>query len=167
MPLRMDSKMPPLEGGTEWFNSAPLDQSYFDNSPTLIHFWSVSCHSCKESLPDVERWIDTYTPQGLKLVSVHMPRQESDTNIEGVKEAIQEFHIKQPCVVDNWHTIADAYQNKYVPAYYIFDQEGKLRHFQAGEKAAKMVEPVIQRVLAASGEKAVSESPVAESAVSE
>ena len=36
-----------------------------------------------------------------------------------------------------------------MPAFYVFDQDLKLRHFQAGEKAIKMVEPVLERVLAA------------------
>ncbi len=148
MALRMDSKMPSIEGGTNWFNSPPLTNENFAGHPTLIHFWAVSCHSCKESLPDVNRWLDKYTPQGLKILSVHMPRQESDTNIDAVTEVIKEYEIKQPCVIDNWHSITDAFENKYVPAFYLFDAQGKLRHFQAGEKAAKMVEPVIERVLA-------------------
>jgi thiol-disulfide isomerase/thioredoxin len=147
MALRMDSKMPSLEGGTHWFNSKPLTNDDFVGHPTLVHFWAVSCHSCKESLPDVNRWLDTYTPQGLKILSVHMPRQESDTNIDAVTETVKEYGIKQPCVVDNWHSITDAFENRYVPAFYLFDAQGKLRHFQAGEKAAKMVEPVIERVL--------------------
>lgn len=147
MPLRMDSPMPSIEGGTDWFNSEPLTNLDFQGKPVLVHFWAVSCHSCKDSLPDVIAWIDKFASKGLKILSVHMPRQESDTNVESVKEAIQEYGIKQPCVVDNWHTIADAFQNKFVPAFYLFDKEGKLRHFQAGEKAAKMVEPVIERVL--------------------
>ncbi len=148
MALRMDSKMPSIEGGTNWFNSPPLTNENFAGHPTLINFWAVSCHSCKESLPDVNRWLDKYTPQGLKILSVHMPRQESDTNIDAVTEVIKEYEIKQPCVIDNWHSITDAFENKYVPAFYLFDAQGKLRHFQAGEKAAKMVEPVIERVLA-------------------
>jgi thiol-disulfide isomerase/thioredoxin len=143
----MDSPMPSVEGGTDWFNSEALTNKDFKGRPTLVHFWAVSCHSCKDSLPEVISWIDKFAPEGLKILSVHMPRQESDTNVQSVKEAIEEFGIKQPCVVDNWHTIADAFQNKFVPAFYLFDKEGKLRHFQAGEKAAKMVEPVIQRVL--------------------
>ena len=77
-----------------------------------------------------------------------MPRQESDTNVESVKESIDFYEVKQPCVVDNWHTITDAFENKFVPAFYIFDKELKLRHFQAGEKAIKMVEPVLERILA-------------------
>lgn len=148
MPLRMDSKLPSLEGGTNWFNSTPLSNQDFAGHPALIHFWAISCHSCKESLPDVNRWLDTYAPQGLKILSVHMPRQESDTNVEAVTEVVKEYGMKQPCVIDNWHSITDAFENKYVPAFYLFDTEGKLRHFQAGEKAAKMVEPVIQRLLA-------------------
>jgi len=148
MPLRMDSPMPSIEGGTDWFNTEPLANTDFQGHPTLVHFWAVSCHSCKDSLPDVVSWVDKFAADGLKLLSVHMPRQESDTSIASVKEAIEEYGIKQPCVVDNTHAIADAFQNKFVPAFYLFDKEGKLRHFQAGEKAAKMVEPVIQRVLA-------------------
>lgn len=147
MTLHMGTDMPSISGGTDWFNSEPLTNADLSGHPTLIHFWAISCHSCKESLPDVNRWLDQFASKGLKIVSVHMPRQESDTNVEAVTDAVKEYKIKQPCVVDNWHTIADAFENKYVPAFYLFDKESKLRHFQAGEKAAKMVEPVIERVL--------------------
>jgi thiol-disulfide isomerase/thioredoxin len=146
----MDSPMPSIEGGTDWFNSSPLTNRDLAGSLTLVHFWAISCHSCKESLPDVIDWVDKYALEGLKILAVHMPRQESDTNVPAVKEVIDEFGIKQACVIDNWHTISDAFQNKFVPAFYLFDKEGKLRHFQAGEKAAKMVQPVIQRLLAES-----------------
>lgn len=147
MPLRMDSDMPSLEGGTDWFNSEPITRESLMGSPVLIHFWSVSCGTCKESLPDIERWIQTYGPKGLKVIAVHMPRQESDTDVKLVKENIDEYEIKQPCVVDNWHTITDAFENKFVPAYYVFDSALKMRHFSAGEKAVKMVEPALERLL--------------------
>ena len=147
MPLRMDTPLPSLEGGTDWFNSKPVTVDELKGHTVIIHFWSISCGICKESLPDVYRWIDTYGPKGLKVVSVHMPRQESDTNVEAVKECIAEYEIKQPIVVDNWHTITDAFENKYVPAYYVFDTDLKMRHFSAGEKAVKMIEPVLERLL--------------------
>ncbi len=150
MALRMDSPMPSLDGGTDWFNSQGVKTEDLKGSTVLVHFWSISCGICKESLPDIQGWIDKYSSQGLKVIAVHMPRQESDTNVDAVKEAIDEYEVKQPCVIDNWHTITDAFENKYVPAYYIFDSEGKMRHFQAGEKAIKMVEPVLERVLKAS-----------------
>lgn len=154
MPPRMDSPMPSLEGGTDWFNSQPITNDELKGSIALIHFWSISCGICKESLSDISRWIETWGPHGLKVVSIHMPRQESDTNVEAVKAAIDEYEVRQPCVVDNWHTITDAFENKYVPAFYTFDKEGKMRNFTAGEKAIKMVEPVLERLMGASRQEA-------------
>ena len=77
------------------------------------------------------------------LSKIHL----KDDQWNEVKKAIDEYEVKQPCVVDNWHTITDRFENKYVPALYLFDADHKMRHFQAGEKAVKMTEPVIQRVL--------------------
>lgn len=147
MPLRMDADLPSLDGGTDWFNSPGVKDEDLAGHPVLIHFWALSCGVCKESLPDLNRWVDEYGPKGLKIVSIHMPRQESDTNVPAVKECLEEWEVKQPCVVDNWHTITDRFENKYVPALYLFDADHKMRHFQAGEKAVKMTEPVVQRVL--------------------
>lgn len=147
MPLRMDAPLPSLEGGTDWFNSPPITEEDLKGHPVLIHYWAISCGICKESLPDLNRWIDEYGPKGLKIISIHMPRQESDTDVAEVKKAIDEYEVRQPCVVDNWHTITDRFENKYVPALYLFDADHKMRHFQAGEKAIKMTEPVVQRVL--------------------
>ncbi|MBK9143553.1 MAG: redoxin domain-containing protein [Candidatus Melainabacteria bacterium] len=150
MPLRMDSPLPSLDGGTDWFNSTAIDPAKdLSGKPVLIHFWSISCGICKESLPEINGWIDEFSPHGLSIISVHMPRQESDTNVDAVKAAMDEWEVRQPCVVDNWHEITDRFENKFVPAFYVFDGDHKLRHFQAGEKAVKMVKPVIERVLKA------------------
>ena len=147
MPLRMDTPLPSLDGGTDWFNSQPIKNEELAGKPVLIHFWAISCGICKESLPEISTWVEKYGPKGLKVVAVHMPRQESDTDVAAVKEAIDEYSLKWPCVVDNWHTITDAFENKYVPAFYIFDKEGKMRDFKAGEKAPKMVDQALERVM--------------------
>lgn len=147
MSLHMMSPMPSIDGGTNWYNCDPLTTAYFSSSICLIHFFAVSCESCKLSLPDINTWYTDYGNLGVKILSVHMPRSENDTDIKLVEEVIAEYKIKQPCVVDNWHTIADAFSNKYVPSFYLFDKDSKLRHFQAGERASKMVEPVIKRLL--------------------
>jgi thiol-disulfide isomerase/thioredoxin len=147
MPLRMESPLPGFKGGTDWFNSDPIGEEQLANHPVLVHFWAVSCGTCKESLPDVKRWMQEYADKGLKVISVHMPRQESDTNLDSVKEVIKDYEITQPCVVDNWHEITDSFENKYVPAFYIFDREHKMRDFKAGEKAPKMVEQALARIV--------------------
>jgi len=147
MPLRMESPLPSLKGGTDWFNSEPIGEAELADKPVLVHFWAVSCGTCKESLPDVKRWAEEYKDKGLRVISVHMPRQESDTNLEAVKEVIKDYEVTQPCVVDNYHEITDAFENKYVPAFYIFDKGHKMRDFKAGEKAPKMVEQALARIV--------------------
>jgi AhpC/TSA family protein len=152
MPMRIGTEMPPLEGATEWFNAtAAAAAEGAKGRPTLVHFWSVSCGMCKENLPRVAEWRDGRAEDGLHVVAIHMPRYEADTDVEAVREAIATYNIKEPCAVDNGHKLRDAFLNEhgYVPAYYLFDAEGKLRGFAAGEFGVKVITPALDRVLAA------------------
>ena len=152
MPMRIGTEMPSLEGATEWFNAtAAAAEAGAKGHPVLVHFWSVSCGMCKENLPRVAEWRDRHEAEGLRVVAVHMPRHEADTDVEAVREALSTYDITEPCAVDNGHKLRDAFQNEqgYVPAYYLFDAEGKLRGFAAGEFGVKVIGPALERVLAA------------------
>jgi thiol-disulfide isomerase/thioredoxin len=157
MPMRIGTEMPSLEGATEWFNAtgaAAAEEA--KGHPTLVHFWSVSCGTCKENLPRVAEWREARAGEGLRVVAVHMPRYEADTDVEAVRDAVATYDITEPCAVDNEHKLRDAFQNEqgYVPAYYLFDAEGKLRCFAAGEFGVKVVTPALDRVLAAANKTA-------------
>jgi thiol-disulfide isomerase/thioredoxin len=152
MPMRIGTEMPSLEGATEWFNATGAAAAVeVEGHPTLVHFWSVSCGMCKENLPRVAEWRDERAAEGLRVVAIHMPRYEADTDAEAVREAVAAYNITEPCAVDNGHKLRDAFQNEqgYVPAYYLFDAEGRLRGFAAGEFGLKVIGPALDRVLAA------------------
>ena len=152
MPMRIGTEMPSLEGATEWFNATgAAAAAEAKGHPTLVHFWSVSCGMCKDNLPRVAEWREGRAAEGLRVVAVHMPRYEADTDVEAVREAVATYGITEPCAVDNGHRLRDAFQNEqgYVPAYYLFDAEGKLRGFAAGEFGVKVIAPALDRVLAA------------------
>lgn len=151
MPLKIGAGMPPLEGATTWFGGTEAHaQVEAKGHPTLVHFWSISCEICKDNLPRIAAWRDELSAQGLRVIGVHMPRYESDTDIELVRETISTFNITEPCAVDNDHKLRYAFQNDhgYVPAYYLFDAEGKLRSFAAGERGVDMLKAALDRVLA-------------------
>jgi thiol-disulfide isomerase/thioredoxin len=144
--------MPSLDGATEWFGATQAHaEAESAGHPTLVHFWSVSCGICKENMPRVSEWRDARAAEGLRVIAVHMPRYEADTDTEAVRGAIATHNITEPCAVDNQHRLRDAFQNDqgYVPAYYLFDAEGKLRSFAAGERGLNMIAPAIERVLTA------------------
>ncbi|WP_404452445.1 redoxin domain-containing protein [Virgibacillus necropolis] len=147
--MRLRAEMPELDGATKWFNSNEINKSdLIGNKPTLIHFWSVSCGLCKEAMPNVNEFRDEYKDE-LNVIAVHMPRSEKDLDLDQIKEVADEHDISQPIFVDNDHKLTDAFENQYVPAYYVFDDEGKLRHFQAGGGGMKMLRKRVNRVLGA------------------
>ena len=129
--------MPALDGATEWFGATQAQaEAVVQGKPTLVHFWAISCGICKEN----------------------MPRYESDTDVEQVRDMIATHQITEHCAVDNEHKLRDAFQNEqgYVPAYYLFDGEGKLRGFAAGERGLDLLKATLDRVLAQRAEAAAS-----------
>ncbi len=147
MPMRLRSELPAFEGVTEWINGE-VSKEDVQGKPVLIHFWAVSCHMCKEGLPLINEWRSKYEQEyDLQVIGVHMPRSEKDTDITVVKDVIKQYNLEHPVMVDNKHVVTDVFQNEYVPAYYLFDGEQKLRHFQAGEKGLALVEKRLHKVL--------------------
>lgn len=144
--MKLREQMPELSGATEWLNSQVTREELIGEKPTLVHFWSISCHLCKEAMPQVNEFRDRFKDK-LNVVAVHMPRSENDLNVEEIKQVAGEFGITQPIFVDSEHKLTDAFENQYVPAYYVFDREGRLRHFQAGGSGMKMLEKRVNRVL--------------------
>lgn len=144
MALRLRTEMPKIGGITEWVNGQ-IDQSELIGKPVLVHFWSISCEMCKESLPDINQMRIDF-PQ-LQVIGIHMPRMEADTDIEKVKETITKYELLHPQGIDNQHSVVDAFENEYVPAFYLFDGRGLLRHRSAGEKALSLLHKPLERVL--------------------
>lgn len=144
--MKLRSAMPELVGATEWLNGQVTKNDLVGEKPTLFHFWSISCHLCKEGMSNINEFRDLYKDQ-LNVVAVHMPRSEKDLDIEEIKRVANEHDITHPIFVDGDHKLTDAFENKYVPAYYVFDSEGQLRHFQAGGGGIKMLTKRVNRVL--------------------
>src|SRR6185436_16770476 len=83
MPMRIGTQMPTLDGATEWFGATQAHaEAESQGKPTLVHFWSASCGICKDNLPRVGQWRDEKREQGLRVIAVHMPRYEADTDVE-------------------------------------------------------------------------------------
>jgi thiol-disulfide isomerase/thioredoxin len=151
MPMRIGTPMPSLDGATEWFNGTQAHaEAESKGHPTLVHFWSVSCGICKDNLPQVAQWREEKKEQGLRVIAIHMPRYEADTDVEKVRDLIAEHNIVEPVGVDNEHKLKEAFHNDqgYVPAYYLFDAEGKLKSFAAGARGLDMLKSAIERLLA-------------------
>ena len=149
MPMRIGTIMPSLEGASEWLQGSAAEVSQETaGHPVLIHFWSLSCGMCKDNLPRVAEWREKYRDAGLRVIAIHMPRYPEDTNVDEVRQTAGSHGITEPRAVDNQHQLRDAFQNEhgYVPAYYLFDEQHKLKAFAAGEYGTKVMEPALERM---------------------
>jgi thiol-disulfide isomerase/thioredoxin len=151
MPLKIGAAQPSLASATEWLTGSAAEVEQTKGQPTLIHFWAVSCGICKDNMPKVAGWRDAYHDKGLRVVAVHMPRYPADTDLNAVKEALAQYHITEPCAVDNQHKLRDAFANEqgFVPAYYLFNAEGQLKSYAAGQFGPQIIKSALERMFAA------------------
>lgn len=147
MPLRMRSPLPSLAGVSVWINGPEPSAEVLAGRPVFVSFWSISCYLCHETAEQVGAWRERFAPAGFVFVSVHQPRSEAELDAGAVREdARSEMKLVQPVAVDNEHTLADRFQNQFVPSYYVFDRNHQLRHFQAGDKGYERIEAALDRV---------------------
>jgi thiol-disulfide isomerase/thioredoxin len=144
--MKLHEPMPELSGATEWLNGESSKAELVGEKPTLIHFWAVSCNICKETMPEVNELRDKYK-EDLNVVAVHMPLTGADNDMDKIREAADQYGLTQPVFVDSEYKLTDAFENELAPAYYVFDKEGQLRHYQAGRTGLDMVEDRIERVI--------------------
>lgn len=149
MPMRIGDPMPSLDGATTWFNGSEADVAeHIKGRPTLVHFWAVSCGICKEKMPQLRNVIKKYGDQGLQTIAIHMPRYEADTDLDTVNQAMTENHIEEPTAVDSLHKLKDAFLNEqgWVPVYYLFDAEGRLKTRAAGEYGIGVLQTALDKM---------------------
>lgn len=151
MPMRIGEEMPGFEGASGWENGNQEDAANIvEGSPLLVHFWAVSCGICKEKMPQLIELKKQYGEKGLKAIAIHMPRYEADSDMEAVLEAISKNGITELCAIDNQHKLRDSFKNEqgWVPVYYLFDREGKLKTRAAGEFGLGILATALEKMFA-------------------
>ncbi len=128
--MRLRESIPDLSSSYTWINGNVTNKT-LQGYPTLIHFWSISCDICKDEMPKVNKLKEKYKGK-LKVVAIHMPRSKEDNNIREIKKAAAKYGLDQPILLDDELELTNKMGTKYVPAYYVFDSNAKLRHFQSG-----------------------------------
>lgn len=132
----------------QWLNSPPLTGEMLRGKVVLVEFWTYGCINCQHTLPYVKAWSDKYRPQGLLVIGVHTPEFAFEKDKGNVERAIRDLGITYPVVMDNHYEIWNAYQNRYWPALYLMDAQGRIRHQHFGEGEYQETEKMIQTLLA-------------------
>jgi thiol-disulfide isomerase/thioredoxin len=157
--LRVEGRMPALDGATGWLNSAPLTPESLRGRVVLVDFWTYTCINWLRTLPYVRAWAERYRDQGLVVLGVHTPEFSFESDVDNVRRAVEDMQISYPVALDSGYGVWEAFANHYWPALYFVDATGRIRHHVFGEGDYDRSERVIQELLDEAGA-AVAGSPV-------
>jgi len=150
-PLPVEGRMPSLAGATGWLNSPPLTASALRGRVVLVDFWTYSCINCLRALPYVRGWAARYRDHGLVVVGVHAPEFAFEKDPDNVADAVENLGIDYPVALDNDFAIWRGFDNRYWPAHYFIDTQGRIRPHHFGEGEYRQSEDVIRRLLVEAG----------------
>jgi thiol-disulfide isomerase/thioredoxin len=149
--LRDEGAFPSLAGATVWLNSPPLTAEGLRGKVVLVDFGTYTCINWLRAFPYTRAWGEKYGDQGLVVITVHAPEFGFEKDLDNVRRAVKAMGIEHPVAVDNDLAVWRAFENRYWPARYIIDAQGRIRHHHFGEGDYERSERVIQQLLAEAG----------------
>ncbi len=152
--LAAGSPIPEIAGIAAWLNTPggrALTAADLRGKIVLVDFWTYSCINCIRTLPYLTAWHDKYADDGLLILGVHTPEFAFEKDRANVERALEKYGIRYPVVQDNGYATWNAFGNRYWPAKYLFDADGKLVFTHFGEGRYEETEAKIRELLAAAG----------------
>lgn len=145
-------KAPEFIANGPWLNTnQSLSLEDLEGKIVLIDFWTYSCINCVRTIPHLKELYDKYKKYGLEIIGVHSPEFPFERNEGNVRQAIKDFDIKWPVVLDNDFSQWNAYNNRYWPAQFFIDKNGNISYFHFGEGSYDEAEQVIRTLLQENG----------------
>jgi thiol-disulfide isomerase/thioredoxin len=149
--LPVEGQLPSLSGATGWLNSPRLTAADLRGKVVLVDFWTYTCINWLRTLPYVRAWAEMYKDHGLVVIGVHTPEFDFEHDLDSVRRAATDLQVDYPIAIDNDYAIWDAFDNRYWPALYFADAQGRIRHHRFGEGDYEKSEATIQRLLTDAG----------------
>ena len=152
------ARAPELADTQRWFNTRGGEQLTLgelrrQGRVVLVDFWTYTCINCIRTLPELRAWDEKYRHRGLTVLGVHTPEFPFEKEQANVEQAVGEYGISYPVVQDNERATWDAFGNRFWPAKYLIDAEGRIRYTHFGEGAYGTTERAIRSLLAEAGER--------------
>jgi thiol-disulfide isomerase/thioredoxin len=137
----------PTVTATKWLNTAPLDAHDLKGKVVMYDFWTFGCINCINTLPHVKAWDERYRADGLVVLSIHTPEFSYEADPSNVQRFLVENEIRYPVALDPDSVTWRAFANRYWPAFYLHDRDGRRRYQHFGEGAYEQTENVIRALL--------------------
>jgi thiol-disulfide isomerase/thioredoxin len=160
----VEGRLPGFEGATGWLNSSPLTPGDLAGKVVLVDFWTYTCINWLRTLAFVRAWAEKYRDRGLVVIGVHTPEFPFERDVENVRKAALAMRVEYPIALDSDYAVWSAFGNRYWPAVYLADAEGRIRYHHFGEGEYDDGEWMIQHLLREAGSEGIEDELVSVSA---
>jgi thiol-disulfide isomerase/thioredoxin len=150
-PLPVEGRLPGFGSAAGWLNSAPLTADDLRGKVVLADFWTYTCINWLRTLAWVRAWHEKYRDRGLVVVGVHTPEFWFEHDPDNVSWSASEMRVEYPVALDPDYAVWNDFANRYWPAVYLADAEGRIRYHHFGEGDYDECERAIQMLLRESG----------------
>lgn len=128
-----NEQMIPSDTDFKIIDGRRLSPAHLQGKPVLIDFWSTSCKSCIQELPDLIAIYNEFSSEGLEIIGVTMPYDRPDI----VLELTERHQIPYPIALDVTGEISQAFGNiTMTPTYFLITPEGNI-----AVKVVGMIDP--------------------------
>lgn len=141
------STLAALDDAPVWLNSERLTAGALRGRVVLVDFWTYSCVNWLRTLPYVRAWHERYDDGRFAVVGAHAPEFGFEHDLDNVRRAVDALGVAYPVVIDNDFAIWRSFGNRYWPAAYLVDGDGRVRFRHFGEGAYEETERAIQDLL--------------------
>jgi thiol-disulfide isomerase/thioredoxin len=147
LPVLSPGPAPSIEANQGWLNTSPLTDADVIGEVVLYDFWTFGCINCKHTLPHLKAWRQRYAADGLVILSIHTPEFDYEADAANVAEFVDSEGIEYPVALDPDSAVWREWDNHYWPAFYLYDQQGRLRVQHFGEGAYDTTEDALRVLL--------------------
>lgn len=120
---------------------------YKGKKVVLLDVWTYSCINCQRTIPYINAWYEKYKPYGLEIIGLHTPEFAFEKVQKNVEQAVRDFKINYPVVMDNDYATWNAFGNRYWPRKYLINLNGQIIYDHIGEGEYDVTEKAIQKAL--------------------
>jgi peroxiredoxin len=93
----------------------------------VVNFWATWCGPCREEMPVLERLHRQYSKAGLLVLGINM-----DEDTGGARAMARRLDVTFPVLFDAGKRVAKGYKVASMPATFIVDRDGHVRHQHLG-----------------------------------